>query len=233
VPGDERAGAPHNPAPRGEPPSGDQPTAHPARRRNRVFARKHWLDYATAGFAFVAAIAACFAAGFTGWQAWIAKDGEHRQLRAYLIAKGARFDRDQAGQLKFGRTLADGRSELLILYDLSNDGATPAYDVFRRVDVEFPFKNEFHFDYTDGTTAYVPKEFTFGPIVTRPFTKDEIRSIEAGSVPLVFAGRILYRDIFGKQWPTNFCFLHGKWASGVEFKFCPRWNDADQANYAR
>jgi|SRR5271157_1493688 len=46
---------------------------------------KHWLDYATGFFAFVAAIGAIAAAIFTGWQAWVASDAKMRQLRAYLI----------------------------------------------------------------------------------------------------------------------------------------------------
>jgi hypothetical protein len=45
---------------------------------------KHWLDYVTAIFAFLAAIGGIFAAIFTGKQARIASDTEQRQFRAYV-----------------------------------------------------------------------------------------------------------------------------------------------------
>lgn len=45
---------------------------------------KHWLDYATGTFAFLAAVGGIGAAIFSGWQAYIANDNEHRYLRAYL-----------------------------------------------------------------------------------------------------------------------------------------------------
>jgi hypothetical protein len=45
---------------------------------------KHWLDYAIGAFAFLAGIGGISAAIFSGWQAWIASDNEHRYLRAYL-----------------------------------------------------------------------------------------------------------------------------------------------------
>jgi hypothetical protein len=45
---------------------------------------RHWLDYATAGLAMVAAIAAAAAAGLSAWQGSISSDTERRQLRAYV-----------------------------------------------------------------------------------------------------------------------------------------------------
>src|SRR3954451_10924793 len=45
---------------------------------------KHWLEYATAACASIAAIGAIAAAIFTAMQAWIANDSEKRQLRAYV-----------------------------------------------------------------------------------------------------------------------------------------------------
>lgn len=51
---------------------------------------KHWLEYATGVFAFVAAIGGILAAVFSGVQAWISNDSEKRQLRPYVnISTGA------------------------------------------------------------------------------------------------------------------------------------------------
>jgi hypothetical protein len=172
---------------------------------------KHWLDYATAIFAFIAAVGAIFAAIFSGWQASVAEDTEKRQLRAYVIVKSAAFAKDDSGKLKFGRQYPGGK-ELLIYYTVSNEGVTPAYDVFRQITVEYPFANRFNFDYTDGTAAYVSKEHTFGPIITRAFSDEEVSDIlkggEDGGKLLVFAGRITYKDIFERPWPTFFCFAY-------------------------
>jgi hypothetical protein len=46
---------------------------------------KHWFELTTAASALIVAI---FSAGFTWWQASIARDAEQRQLRAYLYVTG-------------------------------------------------------------------------------------------------------------------------------------------------
>jgi hypothetical protein len=195
---------------------------------------EHEQGHTASALTWIAAIGAVLAALFTGWQAWIAKDAEQRQLRAYVVVKSATFARDESGQLKLGRTFPDGRSELQIYYEVSNEGLTPAYDLFRRIDVEYPFAGTIPFNYTDGTAAYLTKEQTFGPVITRPFTKDEIAEILAGTdKPLVFAGQMTYRDIFGDIWPTNFCFMYAAHPSDVSFISCPRFSDIDRLNFAR
>lgn len=193
--------------------------------------------YAGTALTSITAIGAIAAAIFTGWQAWIAQDTEHRQLRAYLIVKSATFAKDDTGRFKIWKTFPDGRSALMIYYDVSNEGSTPAYDVFRRITVEFPYDGQkIEFGYTDGTAAYVSRDQTFGPVITRPFTNTEIDAISSGSGnPFIFAGQITYRDIFGNMWPTNFCFMYAAVAQAdvVSFVSCPRWSDTDQLNYAR
>jgi hypothetical protein len=78
---------------------------------------KHALDYATAIFAFIAAVATGAAAIFTGWQAWVANDTEHRQLRAYIhpVIDRESVDLDQ--------------SPMKWTYILKNFGQTPACHV--------------------------------------------------------------------------------------------------------
>jgi hypothetical protein len=185
-----------------------------------------WVAAAAGALAAVAGIASAI---LSGWQAWIAKDNEHRQLRAYVIVTAARFAKDDSGRLQYGLTDAQGRHELLIYYDVVNEGQTPAYDVMKLIDIEFPFTGKIEFKYTDGTAAYLPKEPTFGPVRTKYFTDDEIKSISSGSVELVFAGQIKYRDVFGDQWPTNFCFVHDAAPVESSFVFCPRMEDGEPA----
>lgn len=194
--------------------------------------RKHWLEYAIFAFVILTAAATAAAAWYARQQSLIAADTEQRQLRAYVVVTAARFATDEAGHFKFGLTNSVGR-ELLIYYDVSNEGVTPAYDLQKAVDVEYPFTGKVSFNVTDGTPAYLTKKHTFGPIRTAYFTDDQIKTISEGKVPFVFAGRISYRDIFGNYWPTYFCFMYVGRPIEPGFDFCARWTDADTLNYAR
>ncbi len=62
-------------------------------------------------------IAAGCAAGFTGWQAWIARDQEHRTLRAYVVVKTKLT------------TSRDGTTPY-VEFTAENMGLTPVYDLF-------------------------------------------------------------------------------------------------------
>jgi hypothetical protein len=161
------------------------------------------------------------------------KRSSEQQLRAYLVVPGARIAADDNGKFKFGVTAADGSGELLIYYDVSNEGTTPAYDVFRRITVEYPFNGQFNFNYTDGTAAYISKKVTFGPVRTRRMMPAEVDAISTGKTPLAFAGQITYRDIFNRDWATNFCFVYAAVPVEPAFVSCPRWNATDRLNYAR
>ena len=72
------------------------------------------LDNLTFAASVVAAVAAVCAAFFTGRQAWIARDTEERQLRAYLYIDHTSIAESEPG--KFG-------TDLLI----RSAGVTPAY----------------------------------------------------------------------------------------------------------
>jgi hypothetical protein len=52
---------------------------------------RHRLDYAIGIFAFIGAVAGSFAAGFGGWQAWIARDSEVVSNSAVIVANSGRF----------------------------------------------------------------------------------------------------------------------------------------------
>jgi hypothetical protein len=171
---------------------------------------------------------------FTGWYAFTASDTETRQLRAYIIVNNARFSRNPAGGLKYGLIAANGAKELLIYYDVINEGNTPAYDVLRVIGIREPFfSKKLELNYTDGTAAYISKTQTFGPIRTAGFLPDQIDKIISGKAPLIFAGKITYRDIFDNTWPTNFCFIYVARPVEPSFDYCPRWSKNDRLNYAR
>ena len=183
---------------------------------------------------FLTFIVLVFYTCYTRDMAITAKDTAERQLRAYLVVTEARIAKEESGKFKMGAMAADGGSgELLIYYDVSNEGVTPAYNVFRRITVEFPFKGSVNFNYTDGTAAYISKKETFGPVRTRGVTPEEVESLAKGKMPLVFAGQITYRDIFSREWPTNFCFLYAAAPVEPRFGYCPRFSGNDRLNYAR
>jgi hypothetical protein len=222
------------PAPSGA--TSENAPVHPPPSWWKFWRRSWWEDHQrlTAYATLLLAFGTIVLATFSLIQICDFRDQERRQLRAYVIAKSARFARDEAGKLKFGLVSAAGAKELLIYYDVSNEGITPAYDVFRLVDVEYPFNKTFNFNYTDGTAAYLSKQQIFGPIRTRGFTQEQIDMIMSGKgPPFVFAGKITYRDIFGDTWPTNFCFMYTGLPVEPNFTFCPRWSPSDTLNYAR
>jgi hypothetical protein len=83
-----------------------------------------------------------------------------------------------------------------------------------------------------GRSAYTSKEQTY-TVRTAYFTDKQIADIAAGSVNFVFVGEIMYKDIFGSWWPTNFCFLHTKRPVEPSFDYCSRDFDSGRWNYAR
>jgi hypothetical protein len=76
-----------------------------------------WATLIVITFTLIAAgIAAGCAAGFTGWQAWIARDQEHRALRAYVVLNAELVQE------------RDARPPCIKL-TAENMGLTPAYDL--------------------------------------------------------------------------------------------------------
>lgn len=210
------------------PPSVSSQNTSSPERKNSAGKRSHtWLEKLTL---FIAVLAF----GVASRQAWVASDNEYKTLRAYVLVTDVRFAKDEAdGKYKFGRSFENGTHELLIYYDVVNEGRTPAHDLEKAVDVEYPWKGHVKFDYTDGTPGYLPQRHTFGPVRTRPFTDEEIQKIATGDPPFVFAGQIWYHDIFDHRWPTFFCFMYAKRPIEPSFDFCPRWSADDRLNYAR
>ncbi len=173
-------------------------------------------------------IAAAFAAGFTGYLAWLGRDQETRQLRAYVGLTGdimvvcASCGDDKAP--------TDG-----ITVEIENGGQTPAYYVSGSVaetivpsgsslSSSFPFTET---DVAGGSIAMLSP----GQRATMSFgiTVDYLRKGRAGIVDLYFYGHFAYEDVFGFRHRTDFCLLReaGQDVKHEQVKVCDRHNSAD------
>ena len=169
---------------------------------------KHWLDYATFTAAVVAAIVASFAAGFTGWQAWIAKDTAKRQLRGYLVIGSNDIPK-----------LAEG-IQPFVKATIENMGQTPTYDGawisgINVLDYPLPeaIVNDDCMNVLKHPTApkwVIGKSSPVEKWRDGPFQASEVKSIQDGKSAIYFHGRICYRDIFKEVRHTDFC-MYWKW----------------------
>jgi hypothetical protein len=76
---------------------------------------RHWLDYATGLFAFIAAVGGIAAAIAGGYQGWVSRDSEQRSLRAYVFAENTNIG------------ITDDRNPNITV-TIKNVGSTPAYE---------------------------------------------------------------------------------------------------------
>jgi hypothetical protein len=193
---------------------------------------KHWLDYATGVFAFIAAIGAILAAIFSGWQAWIASDTERRQLRAYV---------------SFSTTNPIKMTSSEVTMVIDNFGETPAKDVQIWSSWEFvPFGQDLPADFQFlvkppcGGTA-VDQKMLPGPITIFPknsystygfhcpFDLVDLTRAERNEVSAFTYGFISYFDVFDEKHRTNFCYL---WYPAIKKAlFCNRHNEVDPKVY--
>jgi hypothetical protein len=168
-----------------------------------------------------------------GYQGWVARDTEQRSLRAYLVIESARFAVEDSGQFSLGEKDEGGNRELLVYYNVSNEGVTPAYDISRRVIIEYPFNGKIGKWFDQGTIPYVGKNQTFGPIRSPHYSQAQLDNIAKGKGGLfVFAVQLMYYDTFKRQWPTASCFM---WAAApIKPAFLPCANfGVDRLNYAQ
>ena len=168
--------------------------------------KKHWLEYATFTVFTLGSIAALFAAGFTFWQAWIAKDTEKRQLRAYLSISVPLNALDNFGEGKTAHVKGI----------IENMGQTPAYKTTWMAGINVAENTpKIQFAYNDCNMIMsqvdvaewlVAKQPAFpDKDRTVPFSKKEVDSIESGKAAIYFNGRVCYRDIFEEEQSIDFC----------------------------
>jgi hypothetical protein len=170
---------------------------------------KHWLEYATGFFAFIAAIGGIAAASFGGWQAYIAADAEHKSLRAYVVPLGFRVDNFSVDQ------------PFLSTATFVNAGQTPAKDI-RLPDLHFdelpypivgtisPKGSVGGESRGDRQAVGKDEKITFIARTYSSIPKSIVDQAALGTVRRMIAwGTLTYTDVFNKEWSTQFCYLIG------------------------
>jgi hypothetical protein len=168
----------------------------------------------------VAAVAAVCAAFFTGRQAWIARDTEERQLRAYLYIDHTSIAESEPG--KFG-------TDLLI----RSAGVTPAYKLELSATLEIgPYLlNDTKLDsFIQSATQTFDYAVIYGdkPIqqnIVRQFSPEAIKLLAGDSQRLYLHGRVAYLDIFDAARHYDFCFVfHPKRDLQGSERGCEKYN---------
>jgi hypothetical protein len=165
--------------------------------------KKHPLEYIAVFFALVAAIGACVAAGFAGYQGWVARDTEKHYLRAYVLVDAANLGIDANKMPK-------------VAIDVKNFGLTPAYE-FRHWSCALArpiwSKDEDFPDISKGVVADVsivapqhPKGKVYNAWcgIGTEISDSEREQIRAGSKALFVIGKITYRDAFHEPHITRY-----------------------------
>jgi hypothetical protein len=160
------------------------------------------LDNVTFALSVVAVVAAACAAFFTGWQAWIARDTENRQLRAYLF-----IDHGPLSEVAPGKFRVD--------LAIRAAGVTPAYKLKFAPTFEIgPYLlnetklseqvggNTQTFDYA---VVYGAKEIN--QPVSMQFVPEAVKLLEGDAQRLYLHGNIRYSDIFDAEHRYDFCFV--------------------------
>jgi hypothetical protein len=179
--------------------------------------RSTWLERLAVVFA---ALAACA----LGYQGWIARDAEHRELRAYIgIIPGGVENFGQPGQRA--------------IFIRKNYGATPAYDVgfseggfiIQAVGARLPAAPK-------GCVAPGMPLITMFPGAELPltinfegrFTGEAILSVLAGKSVLIYFGNACYHDAFGSVHYTNYCWMYkGASTTAKDADACLGYNDSN------
>lgn len=163
---------------------------------------RDWFDRATFVASVAAAVAALAAAIFTGSQAWIAKDTENRQLRAYLF-----IDHSPLSEVTPGKFRAD--------LAIRAAGVTPAYKIRLAATFEIgPYLlNETKLpDRVGGNTQDFDYAVVYGdksinqPILMQ-FVPEAVKLLEGDAQRLYLHGSIRYYDIFDAEHQYDFCFV--------------------------
>ena len=188
------------------------PDAAPDQPKDSQHPRRDGYDKANTLILACTLVAAGLAAGFTGWQAWTARDQEHRALRAYVVVKT---------ELNPG---GDGKSPH-VKFTAENMGQTPVYNLFFSTEVfaEGRFGPEY-LSYTpidcredaarqrelkEGQTFSREASATSG-ISSLAHTIETMDDAFGNSQKVVAYGRVCYRDIFRDIHSVRLCY---EWTS--------------------
>ena len=199
--------------------------SHPADHGNNAWNHeKSWLDHWRFGAAVVAAVAAIFAAGFTGWQAWIAQDTAKHQLRAYVAVKpGPPMD-------------IKPNIPLVQHIDIKNFGVSPAFNVRMQSGigiVQFPFPSDFHINRDSRDSAGRQSIMTIFP-TDEMHTTTAHHKLTEGEYTAIMEGRaarlrvfseLTYEDIYGATHCTHYCGFY----AGGHLYACEQYNETDDS----
>jgi hypothetical protein len=150
-------------------------------------------------------IAAAFAAGFTGYTAWLAKDTATRQLRAYVTVKNVQLKCPEC------KSLHDKTSARFAVLHLQNGGQTPAYQLRTEAGAAAWSNN--------GSKKPMLLEIIGGQYslakdqsieVGQEVNLSEVEQATTGENPpgFVIYGQVDYFDIYQRPRRTPFCFVH-------------------------
>jgi hypothetical protein len=203
--------------------------------------RRHWLEYAAVAMAGAAFVVSCFAAAFSGWQAWIARDAEERQLRAYLELTDIEVvcpDCATIGPV----TPMPYPSQNFVHIRFENSGQTPARAIRYKINwwvipsKDAPLPENFDYsDYSPNAPALVStselardKHRDGGGAIELDI--DRFRTATKGTSTIYLYGHLDYCDVFGKPRETAFCFLYVP-NVGEKLPICDRYNGEIKAHH--
>lgn len=183
-----------------------KPDANISRRCSKK--QNHKFERVFLVLTFLAASGAAF---FTGQQ-WmtnerhleVSRDSEKRQLRAYLSVEAG----DITGTISTDRSIAT-------VITIKPFGSTPAYNVRLAVELmteRHPLPDNVHLAYPtgDGATRAAWTIVAGAPVqkeVHTQINEDTLKSIKEGNIVFYLLGKVTYADIFGDEWPYEFCFI--------------------------
>ena len=174
----------------------------------------------------IAAIVAAVAAGFPGWQNYIAQEEAKLQLRAYIDVRA-----------KGMTTIKEGIMPR-VHDSFHNIGRTPAYDNGSSSHItitEYPLTKKLVNDECshartppNASKWFVGKVSRPETVREAPFTASEVDAIKDGKAAVYFHGRVCYRDIFNESHRTDFC-TYWKWNAGriSPGLYCDQGNSTD------
>ena len=174
------------------------------------------------------AIAASFAAYYTGSQAGIARDTAKKQLRAYIGIERLEVNAPNLSNAQY-RLLPDANG--IIFYAdfitgvLHNYGQTPAFKVSFKVafakvipmfaslpeNFAYPMEPAVIASYESMATVEPGQSFRSNIGIKKPEIMVILREAQARSSYVYFYGFSKYTDIYGRQWRQKFCWAYEPW----------------------
>ncbi len=165
---------------------------------------KHWLDYLTATFAFVAAIGGIGAGITGGYQGWVARNTEKVSSRAIVISDSIKmmtYDAPVEGQPKQPGEIGPRKWNFGAV--IKNVGNTQTRNLRFHGGTDMGFPSDAEFD-------KLKREQTFARAFLGPHSETLAAELRFANsilgVPVGAIGVIRYQDIFEERHYSEFCF---------------------------